>query len=105
MSTETRLCPVCFEEIRSKAIKCKHCGSAELDLELRRSVGRWDELSKADRESEWLRLTPEERVRLQVAVKVVQQERPAAPRGSLWWILVIAVGVVLGNLIASGLVR
>jgi len=36
--TDTRLCPYCAEEVRSEAIKCKHCGSF---LDFRRSPNDW----------------------------------------------------------------
>ena len=111
MMTETsRKCPQCAEEIRTDAIKCKHCGAFVASEAWREMAQRWASMDQAGRDKQWAELSEEQRVTFKAVWDALGLNSPAvsAPavvvqkgNSGCWWIVVIALGIIAAVVIAS----
>ena len=56
----TKKCPACAEEIRSDALRCRHCGNLMVPAEWQEWVLSWRDLPEPERKKRWDAMPPEQ---------------------------------------------
>src|SRR5262245_8397455 len=106
MSDATRPCPICAEDIRAEAFKCKHCGSFVAMPDWRLTALPWDSLSEHERGETWNRLSEVQKIQFLAVLDASRSKRAHLQfgRGRLWWIFVIAGGIVIAWIVLDMLI-
>lgn len=105
MSESTRQCPICAEEVKNEAIKCKHCGSLIQVEEWQLLALRWDSIPQKDRDEEWLRIPRDRRIQFLAILQTLRPRRIVVDfaKSGCWWALVFGLGLLGAAMIASNL--